>query len=134
MQSTTFARCLSILGGVGLIGVAGYVNMLHTPSFDMQIVVGARRRHRACCLVFFLDVADRPGLAALALVGVIAGELYGFVATWRPAVRPRSSPVGGRHEQSGVGAAQGSTRLRGLCCQTECASGPWPGCGGRGKG
>ena len=40
MQSTTFARCLSILGGIGLIGVAGYVNVLHTASFDMQIVVG----------------------------------------------------------------------------------------------
>lgn len=82
MYPTTLVRCLSILGGIGLIGVAGYVNVLHTSTLDMQIVVAALAVGTALAAWVFSSMwQHRPGLAVLALVGVMAGELYGFVAT-----------------------------------------------------
>lgn len=130
MQSTTFARCLSILGGIGLIGVAGYVNVLHTPSFDMQIVVGALAAGTALAAWVFSSMwQDRPGLAALALVGVIAGELYGFVATSERLLFARD------HRQSAVATSNQVwvQRKEALdyavsAAKTECASGRGPRC------
>lgn len=130
MQSTTFARCLSILGGIGLIGVAGYVNVLHTPSFDMQIVVGALAAGTALAAWVFSSMwQDRPGLAALALVGVIAGELYGFVATSERLLFARD------HRQSAVATSnqvwvqrKDALDYAVSAAKTECASGRGPRC------
>ena len=111
------------LGGIGLIGVAGYVNVLHTrrPS-DMQIVVVAAAG-TALALVFFLDVAGPAGLAALALVGVIAGELYGFVATSERLLFARDHRQSAVATSNQVGAAQGSTDYAVSAAKTGCASG-----------
>lgn len=130
MQSTTFARCLSILGGIGLIGVAGYVNVLHTPSFDMQIVVGALAAGTALAAWVFSSMwQHRPGLALLALVGVIAGELYGFVATSERLLFARD------HRQATVATSNQVwvQRKEALdyavsAAKTECASGRGPRC------
>lgn len=83
MQITLFVRLLSTLGGLGLIGVAGYVNILHTHGHDMQIVVGALAAGTALAAWVLSPMlyGGRRLLAALALLGVFSGELYGFVQT-----------------------------------------------------
>ena len=82
MHTTLFARGLSTLGGLGLIGVVGYVNIEHAPSFDMKLVVGALAAGTALAAwVFSMMWSSRPGLAVLALLGVLAGEMFGLVAT-----------------------------------------------------
>lgn len=130
MQTTTFARVLSILGGIGLIGVAGYVNVLHTASFDMQIVVGALAAGTALAAWVFSSMwKDRPGLASLALVGVIAGELYGFVATSERLLFARD------HRQATVATSnqvwvqrKEALEYAVSAAKTECASGRGPRC------
>lgn len=83
MQTTLFVRALSTLGGLALIGVAGYVNILHTPGYDMQIVVGALAAGTALAAWVLSSMwnGGRQALALLALIGVLAGELFGFVST-----------------------------------------------------
>lgn len=130
MQTTTFARVLSTLGGIGLIGVAGYVNVLHTASFDMQIVVGALAAGTALAAWVFSSMWQlRPGLASLALIGVIAGELYGFVATSERLLFARD------HRQATVAMSNQTwvQRKEALdyavsAAKTECTSGRGPRC------
>lgn len=130
MKPTLFARCLSILGGIGLIGVAGYVNVLHTPSLDMQIVVGALAAGTALAAWVFSSMwQHRPGLALLALVGVMAGELYGFVATSERLLFARD------HRQATVATSNQVWVQRKdaldyaiSAAKTECASGRGPRC------
>jgi hypothetical protein len=83
MQITPFVRVLSTIGGLGLIGVAGYVNILHTLGYDMQIVVGALAAGTALAAWVLSPMwhGGRRLLAALALRGVFSGELFGFVQT-----------------------------------------------------
>lgn len=83
MQITTLARVLSTLGGLALIGVGGYVNINTTQDYDMKIVVGALAAGTALAAWAFTPMLNerRRALALLALLGILAGETYGLIAT-----------------------------------------------------
>ena len=79
----TLVRVLSTLGGIGLMGVAGYVNIRYTLDPDMQVVVGALAAGTALAAWAFSLMwhQGRRMLACLALIGILAGEGYSLLAT-----------------------------------------------------
>lgn len=125
MHTTRFERGLSTLGGLGLIGVVGYVNVQHAPTDDMKLVVGALAAGTALAAWLFSKMwSARPGLAILALIGVLAGETFGFFATSERLLAVRAH----RQSQTATENQVWAQRKDALdyavtAAKTECASG-----------
>lgn len=131
MKITTSLRVLSTVGGLVLIGVSGYVNVLNTASFDMQLVVGALAVGTALAAWVITPMfgTGRPLLAVLALLGVLSGELYGFVQTSERLLAARDA----RSSQTATANQSWVQRKEALdyaiaAAMTECAGGRGPRC------
>lgn len=83
MHITTSLRVLSTIGGLTLIGVSGAVNAMHTPDYDLRIVIAALAAGTALAAWAITPMLNtkRWLLAAFVLTCVLAGELYGFAQT-----------------------------------------------------
>lgn len=83
MFSTRYTRGFATAAGLVVFGVAGFINVSHTPDPDMKIVVGTlAAAAAAAAFVMKVAIAQRSyGVAFFALIGVIGGEAFGFVTT-----------------------------------------------------
>lgn len=76
---------LATVAGLGLFAVVGVINVRHLTDPDMQMVVGSVAA-ASVVAAYVMQTAwssDRKILAIFCLIGVIAGETFGFVTTVR---------------------------------------------------
>jgi hypothetical protein len=82
----SYLRLLSMLGGLGLVGVAAFLNVHHAAESEgsyfspvcIAIVALAFGSALAVPVMLALSRSGRRGLALVALVGLVCSESYGF--------------------------------------------------------